>query len=70
MEKPRSVVYLNGDQTRVTLIGRWFHTPPEEINREYTRRLREGDPYIVRINDTLCQVIENVTNGKGSSPSP
>jgi hypothetical protein len=58
MEKPQKVVYLNGGQTKVTLIGKWFHMTGEEIREDYERRLEAGDPFAQNINNVLCEVIE------------
>ncbi|HHY66652.1 MAG TPA: hypothetical protein GX517_05555 [Alicyclobacillus sp.] len=63
MEKPQSVVYLNGGQTKVTLIGRWFHMTQNEIEAEFRRRLQEGDPQAVHINTVLCDIIEGLAEG-------
>jgi hypothetical protein len=59
MEKPRKVVYANGGQTKVTLIGQWAVMTGDEIEREYTELLEAGDPWALETNDVLCRIWEN-----------
>ncbi len=59
MEKPRKTVFMNDNQTKVTLIGKWFFMTPDEIKNDYESRLENGDPLIQNINSVLCKVALN-----------
>lgn len=60
METQKSILYLNDGQTKVTLIGKWFHMTPEEISQDFQARLNLGDTHCTNIHNVLCEVLDKV----------
>lgn len=54
--RPRKVVYANGGQTKVTIIGNTVNMTSDERRAFFARALEAGEQWAVDINNTLCDL--------------